>query len=130
MSKEKITKLMAIPMILGSMGNYMDDFLLFGNDKLLGYSVSLIGEIDELLEAGRSKEEIASLIQESDFSLKDPELTKEDSALLKKDALRTLEIRYQLFLEEKGTVPKTGANHPYVKNRKQISDPKKNTNDR
>ncbi len=102
MKDDDIGKLLIGTMAIATMfgGPYADDFCYF-NDKLLGYSVSLVGEIDELLEAGYTKEEIITFIRESDFTLNDPELTKEDEEYLKNRSFEILDIRYELYIERK-----------------------------
>ncbi len=101
MNKDGIDKFLAITMSIGaSYGtSYTDDFCFF-NDKLLGYSVGLVCEIDDLLEEGYTKDEIHSFIMESDFALNNPELTSEECGYLKNRALELLEIRWELFTEK------------------------------
>ena len=102
MVKDEIYRLLAFPLsIEGMMRAYNEDFFMFENEKLMSYSVSLVGEIDDLLNNGCSKEEIIELINESDFTTSDPELTKEEADYLKRYSLKILNIRYRLFLEDK-----------------------------
>ena len=70
------------------------------SEKLMGYSVSLVMEIDDLLSDGYSKKEIIEIINNCDFRLNDPELTEEEALFLRKDALRILNIRYNLYVED------------------------------
>ena len=88
-------------MLSGLAGDYALDFLMLDNEKMRGYSVSLVDEIDELLNNGNTKEEIATIIKENDFVAKDPELTKEEGEYLRDYCLKLLDIRYKLFIEEK-----------------------------
>ena len=60
-------------LLAGIAGDYAEEFIMLDNDKLRGYSVSLVGEIDELLNNGKTKE----------------------------DCLKLLDIRYKLFIERK-----------------------------
>ena len=99
MSKNNIYTLLTLPAVFGTMANSYTDYIMLSNDKVLDYSISLVIEIDELLEKGYSKEEIADLIMNCDFTIKDSELTKEDNEHLKIYALRTLDIRYELYNE-------------------------------
>ena len=102
MEKDFISKFYAISSLLaGVAGGYAEDFLMLDNEKMRGYSVSLVGEIDELLNNGKTKEEIMVLIKENDFVAKDPELTKDEGEYLRDYCLRLLNIRYKLFIEEK-----------------------------
>ena len=102
MEKDFISKFYAISSLLaGIAGGYAEDFLMLDNEKMRGYSVSLVGEIDELLNNGKTKEEIMALIKENDFVAKDPELTKDEGEYLRSYCLRLLDIRYKLFIEEK-----------------------------
>ena len=88
-------------MLSGLAGDYALDFLMLDNQKMRGYSISLVDEIDELLNNGNTKEEIATIIKENDFVAKDPELTKEEGEYLRDYCLKLLDIRYKLFIEEK-----------------------------
>ncbi len=99
MSKDDIPKLLSIPLLLGGMYGSYDDFIFCGNDKLMGYSVGLVGEIDDLLDKGYSKDEISEMIKESSFD--NPDLTKEESTILKNHSYHLLDIRYGLFIENK-----------------------------
>ena len=94
-------KFIAISKLLAISNDYFDDFIMFDNEKMMGYSVSLVGEIDELLNDGYTKEEISKIIQENDFTAKDPELTQEEGEFLKGYCLRLLDIRYKLYMETK-----------------------------
>ena len=76
------------------------DYYMLSNEKLMSYSISLIMEIDELLENGYTKDEITKIIDECDFCANDPELTKEESEYLRNYSIRTLDIRYNLYIEE------------------------------
>ncbi len=101
MREEEISKLLAFAMSLGSINNKYSDYFMFSDEKLMGYSVSLVMEIDELLEKGYTKEEITKIIIECDFMANDSELTKEEAEYLRNYALRMLPIRYELYLKEK-----------------------------
>ncbi len=102
MEKDFISKFYAISSLLsGIAGDYALEFLMLDNEKMRGYSVSLVGEIDELLNNGKTKEEIMAIIKENDFVAKDPELTKDEGEYLRDYCLRLLDIRYKLFIEEK-----------------------------
>ena len=101
--KDDIDKFLAMTMVLGGMYGitYTDDYC-FCNEKLLGYSVNLVCEIDDFLEEGFTKEEIISFINESDFTISDPDLSKEEGEYLRKKALSILDIRYELFVNKNG----------------------------
>lgn len=99
MKEKDIYKLLAIMMSIGD-GTY-SDYYMFSNDKLMGYSVNLIIEIDELLDMGYTEEEIGKIITKCDFMKNDFELTEEDGEYLRNYALKVLPIRYELYSEEK-----------------------------
>ena len=99
-NKREIYELLSMMMSIGN-GNTYTDYFMFSNEKLMGYSVSLIMEIDELLDKGYSKEDITIIIMECDFMKNDPELINEEAEYLRGYALRMLDIRYKLYLEEK-----------------------------
>lgn len=102
MEKENVNKLLSLMMGIGGMNNNpYNDFLIFGDKKLLNYSVSLVLEIDDLLEQGYTKEEITELINMSNFCEKDHSLSNEEGEILKNYAYHILEIRYELFIESK-----------------------------
>lgn len=105
MSENTFYKLFSLPLeLLGINDKFMDFYMffhIFSDEKLMGYSVSLIMEIDELLDKGYTKEEIIKIINECDFTTNDPELTKEEAEYLKIYSLRALNIRYKLYIEEK-----------------------------
>ena len=101
-NKKEIYQLLSLMMGIGGMNNnYNNDFLIFGDEKLLNYSVSLVLEIDDLLEQGYTKEEITELINKSNFCEKDSELSSEEGVILKEYAYHILDIRYELFMESK-----------------------------
>ena len=81
--------------------NYYDDVMFMYDEKLMSYSVSIVGEIIELLENGYSYDEIKKLIMECDYQKAYPELTDEEVAFLRKDALKMLNIRNKIYMEEK-----------------------------
>lgn len=87
-----------------SQGQYMQehygDFYYTQDEKVMSYSISLISEIDQLLEEGLSKEEIREIIENCNFTEKDPNLTQEEGDYLKKYSLRLLNIRYELMNEK------------------------------
>ncbi len=99
-NKKEIYKLLATMMSIGNVNTYTD-YYMFSDEKLMGYSVSLIMEIDDLLDSGYSREEIFKIIMECDFMANDSELTKEEAEYLRSYALRMLDVRYELYLEEK-----------------------------
>lgn len=102
MNRDIFAKFYAISSLLaGIAGDYAEEFLMFDNEKMRGYSVSLVNEIDELLKQGKTKEEVVTIIKENDFVAKDPELTKDEGEYLRNYSLKILNIRYQLFVEEK-----------------------------
>lgn len=101
MKNDDIYKLLALTMSLGQMNDIYSDYFMFSNEKLMGYSVSLVMEIDELLDKGYTKEEITKIIVECDFVTSDSELTKDEAEYLRNYSLRMLDIRYKLYLEEK-----------------------------
>lgn len=100
MVDETIFKLLALPMTLATNDKYIDYFM-FEDKKLMGYSVSLVMEIDELLDKGYIKEEISDLITQCDFVANDPTLTKEEAEYLRNYSLRMLDVRYRLYTDEK-----------------------------
>lgn len=101
-NQKEIVYLLSLMMGIGGMNNNpYNDFLIFGDVKLLNYSVSLVLEIDDLLEQGYTKEEITELINKSNFCEKDLELSSEEGVILKKHAYHILDIRYHLFMESK-----------------------------
>lgn len=97
---KSINNLLSLIMSISNTDKYYDDFMLF-DEKLMGYSVSLVMEIDELLEKEYQKEEIAEIINNTNFLETDPTLNQEEAEYLKKYALKILNIRYNLYLEEK-----------------------------
>ena len=102
MNRDLFAKFYAISSLLaGIAGDYAEEFLMLDNEKMRGYSISLVNEIDELLEQGKTQEEIVTIIKENDFVAKDPELTKDEGEYLRSYSLKLLDIRYQLFVEEK-----------------------------
>lgn len=101
MVEDSIYKLLTLPMMFTKMNDAYTDYFMFNNEKLRGYSVSLVIEIDELLDNGYSKEEIANLIMETDYTKSDPNLTKEEGEYLRKYSLRMLDVRYKLYIEDK-----------------------------
>lgn len=102
MTEESIYKLLLPTMLLGNPNNLFGDYYMLNSEKLIGYSVSVVMEIDELLDKGYSKEEITSLIMRCDYTVRDQNLTKEEGECLRKYSLKMLDIRYKLYLEEKG----------------------------
>ena len=86
--------------------NYYDDVMFMYDEKLMSYSVSIVGEIIELLENGYSYDEIKKLIMECEYAKVYPELTKEEISFLRKDALKMLNIRYKIYMDEKNTKKK------------------------
>ena len=102
MNRDIFAKFYAISSLLaGIAGDYAEEFIMLDNEKMRGYSISLVNEIDELLEQGKTREEIVTIIKENDFVAKDPELTKDEGEYLRSYSLKLLDIRYQLFVEEK-----------------------------
>lgn len=101
MLDELIYKALGLPLSLANSCDEYNDFLILNSEKMMNYSVSLVIEIDELLEKGYHKEEIQEIIMECDFVKTDPELANEEAEYLKKYALRLLNIRYKLFTDEK-----------------------------
>lgn len=92
-------KLFSLPLALGGM--YSMWYYFLGKDELMGYSVSLVMEIDELLDMGYSIEKIEEIIKKCDFVSINPYLTEEDAELLRNYSLRMLPIRYELYIKEK-----------------------------
>ena len=103
MNENSISKLLAMAMGLGIINGAYDDYYMFSDEKLMGYSVSLIMEIDELLDKGYKKDEIINIIKECDFCGNDSELTKEEGEYLRNYSIRMLNIRYNLYVKEKNT---------------------------
>jgi len=101
MVNDTIYKFYAIAKTLANSYEKFDDYLMLNNEKIMGYSVGLVGEIDELLEMGKTKEEIKNLILHNDYVAKDPELTEEEGEFLRNYSLKLLNIRYELYLEAK-----------------------------
>ena len=83
-----------------SYNSFYDDMYFSMHENIMGYSFSLIEEIDELLENGLTKEEIESIIRENDFVAKDPELTKEEGEFLREYSLKMLNIRHKLYNDD------------------------------
>ena len=71
------------------------------NEKVMGHIFVLTSEINELLEQGYSKEEIQDLIINCNYKQKDESLTDEECKYLKNEALKILDIRYRIYLENK-----------------------------
>ena len=99
MNEKGISRLLAMPMTLGAVSEYVD-YYLCSDEKLLNYSVSLVIEIDELLDKGYTKDEITDMIKKCDFCEKDQELTEEDGEYLRRHSIKMLDIRYDLHEEE------------------------------
>ncbi|MBQ3307045.1 MAG: hypothetical protein IJG68_02505 [Bacilli bacterium] len=102
MIEEQKYKPLLLAIDLGMFGdNYYsyEDFYLFHNEKLLSYSISLISEIDHLIEQGISKDEIINIIMNCNFTEKDPRLTEGEGNYLKNYSLKLLNIRYEIYLE-------------------------------
>lgn len=100
MNENIISKLLAISMALGITSGKYNDYYLFGNERLMDYSISLIIEIDELLDKGYTKDEIATIIKGCNFCNIDSELTKEEGKYLKSYSIKMLDIRYDLCIKE------------------------------
>ena len=98
---DTIYKLLALSMTLGKIGDVYNDYYIYSNEKLMGYSVSLVMEIDELLDNGYTKDEITDLIMGTDYTNIDPELTGEEGEYLRKYSLKMLDVRYRLYMEDK-----------------------------
>lgn len=101
MVDDTIYKFYAIAKTLANSYEKFDDYSMFNNEKLMGYYIGLVGEIDELLAMGKTKEEIKKLIIENDYVAKDSELTEEEGEYLRGYSLKLLNIRYELYLEGK-----------------------------
>lgn len=103
MVEDEIYKSLALAMglSLGIINDAYGYYFMFNDEKMMGYSVSLVMEIDELLDMGYIKEKIIKIIMECDFVKIDPELTKEQAEYLRMYSLRMLDVRYKLYLEEK-----------------------------
>ena len=56
--------------------------------------------IDDLIEAGYTKEEIKDLIMETDPTTKYPTLTKEDVKSLRIEALEILDSKYDQYIDQ------------------------------
>ncbi len=97
-----ILKLLSLVMPIGNMNDQTyNDLMFMFDEKLMGYSVSLVMEIDELLDKKYTKEEIIEIINDCDFQKNDPELTCEEALYLRKEALRLLDIRYKIYMGDK-----------------------------
>ena len=95
-------KLLSLIMSIGNMNDQSyNDLMYMYDEKLMGYSVSLVMEIDELLDDGYTKKEIIEIINNCDFQKNDPELTCEEALYLRKESLRLLDIRYKIYLDNK-----------------------------
>ena len=95
-------KLLSLAMSIGNMDDQTySDFMFMFDEKLMGYSVSLVMEIDELLDRKYTKEEIIEIINNCDFQKNDPELTNEEVSYLRNEALRLLDIRYRIYMDDK-----------------------------
>ncbi len=102
MAEESIYKLLSSTMLLGNPNNLFNDYYMLNSEKLIGHSVSIVMEIDELLNKGYTKEEITSLIMRCNYTIIDQDLTEEEGECLRNYSLRMLDIRYKLYFEEKG----------------------------
>ena len=91
--------------LIGALGNFHDDsysdIMMMYDEKLMGYSISFVGEIDDLLAEGCSYDEIKELILACDFVKDNPELTMAEGEFLRREALKILAIRYRIYLENK-----------------------------
>ena len=111
-------KWMSLPFALSSMdGDYLDSYI-FCNEKLMKASVNLIIEIDELLEEGKTKEEIKTLITECDFTTSIPDITGDEVEQFRYYALKALNIRYRIYEEKKeeeqGVQKKISEKHDFL----------------
>ena len=97
----KVLSLMMSVSTMNGLSSYYDDLMFMYDEKLMGYSVSLVIEIDDLIDKGYNKEEIRDMINDSDFRKNDKELTEEEASYLKKEAYKLLNIRYNIYEEEK-----------------------------
>ena len=101
-TKELIYKTLSLMTALSNLNdNPYNDIMMMYDERLMSYSVSLVSEIIELLDGGYSYDEIKELILECDFVKIYPELAKEEGEYLRKDALKMLDIRYQIYMEDK-----------------------------
>lgn len=105
MVEDTIYRLLSLPLTLASFASpyneSFEDLLMLENEKIMSYSVSLVGEIDDLINKGYTKEEIKDLIIKCEFTKNDPQLTNEEGEYLRRYSLKLLNIRYDLYLEEK-----------------------------
>lgn len=100
--KKNLYKLLSLVMGLGNLSNEELQYLdMPFNEKLMSYSVTLVMEIDGLIEDGYSYDEIKNFIKTCDFKKNDKELTDEEEKYLRMDAYRILKIRYNIYEEEK-----------------------------
>ena len=100
--KKNLYKLLSLIMGIGNLSNeelkYLD---MPFNEKLMSYSISLVVEIDDLIDEGYSYDEIKEFIRTCDFKKNDKDLTEEEENYLRMDAYRILKIRYNIYNEDK-----------------------------
>ena len=103
MNKDLISRTLALMMTLNVMNDseYANLMTMYYSEKLMGYHVSLVIEIDDLLDEGYAYDEIKEFIKTCDFKKNDPELTEQEAEYLRMEAYRLLDIRYKLYMDEK-----------------------------
>ena len=70
------------------------------NDQYDKHLFDIAMGIDDLIEAGYTKEEIKDVIMKTDFTSKCPTLTKEEVKSLRIEALEILESKYESYLSQ------------------------------
>lgn len=79
--------------ISSSAGYSLEDMYYFSNEKVMNTSMSLLFEIMDLLDSGHTYETILKAIEELKFE--DDEFTKEEQDFLRRDAIKSLNIKYK-----------------------------------
>jgi len=80
---------------------YFNQLNLINDDELFGISMKLLLEIQELIEAGYTINDIREMIIKIDFKEKGYDLLLWQEELLKKDALYILDVRYEIWINNK-----------------------------
>jgi len=98
-SKEIASRALSLMLSISASCGY-DSYMMMASEEFMNGSVSLVLEIDDLLDNGYSKDEIRMLIEKCDFSKK-MLLTEEETEDFRNYAYYLLNIRYNLYLDEK-----------------------------
>lgn len=79
--------------ICESSGYSFEEMWYLSNEKIMNYSVGLICEICDLIEKGYTYDEISEMIKNTKFD--GLNLSEEEKSFLRKDAQKTLKIKYK-----------------------------------